>query len=112
MPIARQPSVHSLDSRAFIGLPWPRKMAGIGCFRASIASPNRPNFAVPILIRRGSGKSTGRIYVDDDLAGELVGVLADGVLDARVVDGEDHDLAAERRSGRQRGGPAAELVGE
>jgi len=39
-----------LDSRAFIGLPWPKKMAGIGCFRDSIASPDRPSFAFPILI--------------------------------------------------------------
>jgi hypothetical protein len=33
--------------------------------------------------------------VDDDLAIEAVGVLLHGILDARVVEGEDDDLAAE-----------------
>jgi hypothetical protein len=50
--------------------------------------------------------------VDDDLAGELVGVLLDGVLDARVVDGKDDHLAAEPRSGFQCGRSATEVGGE
>jgi hypothetical protein len=50
--------------------------------------------------------------VDHDLAGELVRVLLDGVLDAGIVDGEDHDLTTERRSGCRRSRTAAELVGE
>jgi len=48
--------------------------------------------------------------VDDDLAGELIGVLPDGVLDARIVDREDDHLTTERRSGIERGGGAAEFL--
>jgi hypothetical protein len=50
--------------------------------------------------------------VNDDLAGELVPVLLDGVLDAGVVDGEDDDLAAERRAGLECGRLLAELAGQ
>src|SRR5512132_786243 len=50
--------------------------------------------------------------VDDGLAGELIGVLADGVLDAGIVDGEDDHLAAERSPGIERGGGATEVLGE
>jgi hypothetical protein len=50
--------------------------------------------------------------VDHDLAGELVPVLLDGVLDAGVVDGEDDDVAAERRSGLECGRLLAELAGQ
>ena len=50
--------------------------------------------------------------VHDDLAGELIGVLLDGILDARVVNGEDDHPAAEPCSRFKRGGGAAELGGE
>src|SRR5215216_5706365 len=50
--------------------------------------------------------------VDDDLAGELIGILLDGVLDAGIVDGEDDHLAAERRPRIERGGGATEVLGE
>src|SRR5215217_277245 len=50
--------------------------------------------------------------VNDGLAGELVGVLANGVLDAGIVDGEDDHLAAERRPRIERGGGATAVLGE
>src|SRR5215211_6581207 len=50
--------------------------------------------------------------VDDDLAGELVRVLLDGVLDAGVVDGKDDTITAELRPGFERCGGAAEVLGE
>jgi hypothetical protein len=56
--------------------------------------------------------STGVGDVDHDLAGELVRVLLDGVLDAGIVDGEDHNLTTDRRSRCKRSGTDAELVGE
>jgi hypothetical protein len=48
--------------------------------------------------------------VDDDPTGNAVGVLLDGRFDGRVVDGQDHDLATERRIRLERDRRSSELL--
>jgi hypothetical protein len=56
--------------------------------------------------------STGFVMSTTTLPASRVGVLLNGVLDPRVVHGEDDDLAAERRSRVDRSRGLAELAGE